>query len=180
MPVLTKRHCIRHRCGWKQLHKHAGKKICFGASWYVVRYDAGPTAQLLKIVRQHGPDPLQDTTRSGVAAHMMKYQDMLRQFPRSWLLHPDHKKESKRKVELTGQVASKYVSTWVQRKHMCSQLQATWPPGAEVDVQWLRAWCPDSKCRLGDYEGSMRLNVFEMQAGCPYYELSMWSAWRGP
>ena len=27
--------------------------------------------------------------------------------------------------------------------------------------EWLRVWCLDSKCKLDDYEDSMRLNILE-------------------
>ena len=174
---------LRQKNCQRQPHKHAGKKIQFGTSWYVLRHNLKPTAQLLEIVRKHGPAPLQETeaTGSGAVTHISKYRDMLRKLPLGLLLHPDHRGPT-RKLELAGQIGPKYVSTWVQRKHMCSQLglRTAWPPAAELDVQWLRSWCPDSKCRLGEYENSMRLNVLEMKAGCPYYELSMWLCLVGP
>ena len=133
---------------------------------------------MLHIVREHGPPPLQET--SACVTHIIEYQDMLRKFPRSWCLHPDQQGSTGKH---SGQVLpTKYVSTWVQRKHMCSQLQVrtSWPPGAGVDIEWLRSWCPDMNCRLGDYEDSMRLDVLEMKAGCPYHELSMWLCLVGP
>ena len=157
------RGCVRLKKGQRQPHKHAGKKIDFGKSSYVLHYTLEPTTRLLQIVREHGPAPLQET--SACVMHITKYQDMLRRLPRSWTLHPD----SGRKVRATGSGAPKYVSTWVQRKHVYSQLplRTAWPPGAEVDMQWLRSWCPDSKCRLGDYEDSMRPDVVEIRTGCP-------------
>ena len=172
---------IRQHRGKKQTHRHAGKKVCFGASDYVMRHSLERTEQLLKTVRQHGPVPLQEA--SACVAHLREYQNMLRKLPRSLLLNPDHQGSTRKLAQATGSgAASKYVSTWVQRKHMCSQLglRTAWPPGTEVDVQWLRSWCPDSRCRLVDYEDSMRLHVLEMKAGCPYHELTMWLCLVGP
>ena len=171
---VRQKHCKKHP------HKHGGKKIRFGASWYVLRHTLGPTERLLKIVRLYGPAPLQDTTV--FVSHITKYRDMLRKLPRSMRLHPD-RQGSTQKHDITGSgIPPKYISTWVQRKHVCSQLglRLEWPPGAEVDVQWLRSWCPDSNCRLGEYEDSLQLNVLEMKAGCPYHELSMWLCLVGP
>ena len=170
-------------------HEHSGKTVHFGASSYVLHYDLGPTEELLRIVRQHGPAPLRKGGASAHVAHLAKYQDMLRKFPRGWLLHPDprvpgrarQEKGPGQSCEHSGQLLStKYVSAWVQRKHVCGQLRTRWPPGAEVDVKWLRSWCPDSNGRLGDYEDSLRLDVLEMKAGCPYHELSMWLCLVGP
>ena len=92
------------------------------------------------------------------------------------MLHPDHSG----KLVRTGRPPVEYVSTWVQHKHMYSQARGKWPPGADVNTQWLRSWSPDSNGRLGDYEDSMRLDVVEMKAGCPYHELSMWLCLVGP
>ena len=171
---------------WKsvqgQSHKHSGRKLRFGTSSYVLLYNVRHATNLLEMVRQHGPAPLLET--SACVTHIKQYQDMLRKFPRSWSLHPDHK-GSARKRQSSGQARStKYQSAWVQRKHVFSQLHlrtgTAWPPGADVDMRWLRSWCPDSNDRLGDYEDSMRLDVLEMKAGCHYRLLSMWLCLVGP
>ena len=158
---------VRRKKCKRQRHQHSGKKIRFGSSSYVLRYALQPTVHLLQIVRKHGPDPLQET--SAFVTHLTAYQDMLRKLPRNWMLHPDHEATGSGAARNSCKKASKYVTTWVQRKHVCGQLQLRtgWPPGAEVNVEWLRSWCPDSNCRLGDYEDSMRLDVVEMKAGCP-------------
>ena len=104
---------------------------------------------------------------------------MLRQFPRSWLFHPDRTRNA-RLTGSGGQSAQKYVSTWVQRKHMCSQLRTASPAADKVDVAWLRSWCLDSKSRLSEFEDSLKLNVLEIKAGIPYHELTMWLCLVGP
>ena len=104
---------------------------------------------------------------------------MLRQFPLKWLLHPDRTRNARLPCS-GGQSAQKYVSAWVQRKHMCSQLPTAWLSADKFDVAWLRSWCLDSKSRLSKFEYSLKLNVLEIKAGIPYHELTMCLCLVGP
>ena len=168
------------KVGKRQTHQHAGKVISFGTTRYVLKHDLKPVKELMRVVRNHGPAPMPDI--SACNEHCREYQDMLRHFPRSWLLHPDHSRARKGAEPKGGQGMSspQYVSMWVLRKHMFGQYRAGWPPANTVDVAWLRSWCPDSKGRLDDLEDSMGLHVLEIKTGCPYHELTMWLCLVGP
>ena len=63
---------------------------------------------------------------------------------------------------------------------MLSQLLVARPPSDSVDVAWLRAWCPDSKGRVGDLEDTLPLHVLEIKMGCPYEEVMMRLCLVGP